>query len=293
LKRSNRLILLVGIFLAVIAFIGIFFLLQGQSPQGGTREAPQELPTVLATQDIELGATVTSAMVTTQVLPIDARQTGAYQDVSQVIGQTVRQDVISGAQITPATFSAGGTAADIARLLEPGQRAISVQVDQVTGVGTVIKPGDYVDMVVGFTGAQFPVVTVGANDEISVVAGLNSTSVKLLLEGMQVVGTQLPPPPAEQGQQTGTTEEPGTALTGQQEIVMLSVTAAQSEVIKFSQMDGNITLILRSPKDFFDEQGNKIVPAPAGTQGVTLRKLVDELTVPIPELVEAILPTQR
>ena len=76
----------------------------------------------------------------------------------------------------------------------PGLRAIAVQVDQVTGVGTVIKTGDYVDMVAGVTGDKFPVITVNpADDSVTVVSGLNSTSVKILLQGMQVLGTLLPP----------------------------------------------------------------------------------------------------
>ena len=32
---------------------------------------------------------------------------------------------------------------------------MAVQVDQISGVGTVIKTGDYVDMVIGLTAEQF------------------------------------------------------------------------------------------------------------------------------------------
>ena len=75
---------------------------------------------------------------------------------------------------------------------------MALQVDQVSGVGTVIKTGDYVDMVVGLTADKFPVITVAPGDSaITVVAGLNGTSVKLLLQGLQVMGALLPPPPAE------------------------------------------------------------------------------------------------
>ena len=66
--------------------------------------------------------------------------------------------------------------------------------DQVSGVGTIIKTGDYVDMVVGLTATAFPVTTVSPVDNsITVVTGLNGTSVKLLLQGLQVMGTLLPP----------------------------------------------------------------------------------------------------
>ena len=74
--------------------------------------------------------------------------------------------------------------------------------------------------------------------------------------------------------------------------MVLSVTAQQAEVIKFAQMQGNISLVLRSPKDFFDDNGQPVLPVPAGTTGVVLRTLTDNYGVLRPEFVEAILPEQ-
>ena len=136
-----------------------------------------------------------------------------------------------------------------------GQRAMAVQVDQVTGVGTVIKTGDYVDMVIGLTGDKFPVITVNSADNtLTVVSGINNTSVKLILQGMQVLGTLLPPPDTSSSGSSGSgsdnssgssgdnSGQPATALNGQQEIVVLAVTPQQAEVIKYSQMDSSISL---------------------------------------------------
>ena len=70
---------------------------------------------------------------------------------------------------------------------------MAVQVDQVSGVGTLTKAGDFVDMVVGFTADRFPIVTVNPDDAtITTVAGVNGTSVKALLQGVQVVGHAAP-----------------------------------------------------------------------------------------------------
>ena len=61
----------------------------------------------------------------------------------------------------------------------------------------------------------------------------------------------LPPPPAPaEGEPAPTPGDRRHALNGQQEIVILGVTAPQAEVIKFAQMDGTITLVLRSAADF-------------------------------------------
>jgi Flp pilus assembly protein CpaB len=303
LKRSNRLVLLVGVFLAVIAFVGIALLLSGQSPSttnNGQPAIPTVLPTVIATQDIPLGIAVTKDMVKVEDRNVDTeRKKTAFTSAELIIGKITRRTITTGAQLETADFETG---TGITQLDVPkGLRAISVQVDQVSGVGTVINTGDYVDLLVGFTGDKFPVVTLNPTDQsIAVVAGLNGTSVKLLLEGMQVLGRQLPPPAAAANGQdttggTGGTTNGGTptSLNGQQEIVILGVTPTQAEVIKFAQLDGSISLVLRSAKDFIDPVTKQpIIPPPSGSQGITLKKLTTDFAVPIPELVEAILPAQ-
>lgn len=294
MKRSNRLVLLVGVFLAVVAFVGIAILLGGQrgGPAPGTPVVPTVLPTVIATKDIPLGVTVLADMVKVEERKVDTeRKAGAFAGTDLVIGKVARRKITAGAQLEQADFSTTSTGCSTIDV-PPGFRAMAIQVDQVTGVGTVINTGDYVDAVIGFTGDKFPVVTINPTDDtITVVSGLNTTSVKMLVEGMQVLCRQLPPvaPPAE-GQPAPTQGE--TPLNGQQEIVMVAVTATQAEIIKFAQLDGSISLVLRSAKDFADELGNPIVPPPSGSEGITLKKLTVDFAVPIPELVEAILPAQ-
>jgi Flp pilus assembly protein CpaB len=297
LKRSNRLILLIGVFLAVVAFVGIVIILGGGSRGNPSASAsPSIVSTVIAAKDIVLGATITEDMLTTQQLPTSQRKTGAFETPSQIVGQTVRRKITAGAQLERADFTDS-----IANFQVPaGQRAFAVQVDAVSGVGTLIKTGDYVDLIVGFTNDKFPVVTINPDDDsITVVAGLNSTSVKLLLDGLQVLGTIRPPaaPSGNQGNQPqpsgGATPPPTTLNDENQELVLLSVTAQQAEVIKFAQIDGTISLVLRSPADFVDANGEPIVSLPPGTTGIILKTLVDGgYGVLRPELVEAIIPAQ-
>jgi pilus assembly protein CpaB len=297
LKRSNRLVLLVGVFLAVIAFVGIALLLSGNRTPPPEVVVPKDLPTVLAIRDIPLGVVVTADMLDVQSRPIDQRKTTAFTSKELIIGQVARRPIVTGAQLESADFDVSTTGCGTIDV-PAGLRAIAVQVDQVSGVGTIINTGDYVDLLVGFTGGKFPVVTVDPTTQtITTVAGLNDTSVKLLLEGMQVLCRQLPPPPAPaQGQAApaeGTsTQAPQTSLNGQQEIVIVGVTPTQAEVIKFAQIDGSISMVLRSRKDFVDDQNNPVIPPPSGSKGITLKKLTTDFAVPIPELVEAILPAK-
>jgi pilus assembly protein CpaB len=298
LKRSNRLVLLVGVLLAVVAFGGVIVLFNQKQPTTST--TPTELPTVYAKVNIPLGTVITNDMVEARNQNVNVRPADAFGDVGQVIGKTVRTDVASQALLTPADFQAGaGGGQDVAHLLDPGLRAIAVQVDQSTGVGTLINVGDRVDLVVGFTGAdKFPVVTIdGVTHALTTVSGINSTSVKLILQNMQVIGTLVPPTPVATTGSTGSTGQPTataptTSLTGQQELVILAVTPQQAEVIKFAQLDGQISLVLRSPKDFLDANGAPLAPPPDQTSGIILKTLIDNFGVLPPQVIVATnLPT--
>ena len=123
---------------------------------------------------------------------------------------------------------------------------MAVQVDQISGVGTVIKTGDYVDAVIGLTEEQFLSIK-GVRKPLtrrSSRSGPKGATIKVLLQGMQVLGALLPPvpPPAEEAPAASgaPTAAPGTTtLNEQQEIVILSVTAQQAEVIRYAQLEAN------------------------------------------------------
>ena len=186
-----------------------------------------------------------------------------------------------------------------------GQRAIAVRVDQISGVGTVIKTGDYVDAIVGLTEEQFLSIKASVSpDEATITApGPKGATTKVLLQGMQVLGSLLPPvaPPAEAAPAASgaPTPPPGTTtLNEQQEIVILSVTAQQAEVIRYAQLQANplltLSLILRSPDDFIDPAtGQPLTPAAAETTGVTLKILLDQYGVLPPVIEGPVLPNNR
>ena len=300
MKRSNRLVLLVGVFLAIVAFVGILLLVRTDGSQNP--EVPTTGFVVIATVDLPLSAKIGATDVTKKELELGAITPGAFADPSQVIGKIVREPVSTGGQVTATTLSGGAQGAILNIAVPAGLRAIAVQVDQVTGVGTVVKTGDYVDLIAGVTGDKFPVITVNPSDDsVTVVSGLNSTSVKVLLQGLQVLGTLLPPAAqttttggdtGDNGTGTGgNPSQPSTALNGQQQIVILAVDAQQAEVIKFAQLDTSISLVLRSPLDFADPvTGEAVSPLPTTTTGVILKTLVDTYGVIPPEVVETVTP---
>jgi len=283
LKRSNRLILLIGVFLAIVAFVGILMALQGRTAPSGPPAAPAELPTVFATRAITLGTPITADMLRVENRAIAIRDATAFGDPSLLFGKIARKDVAEGKQLTADDFATTNAPVDV--VTPPGQRAMAVQVDQVSGVGTLIRTGDYVDIVVSLTADRFPLALPGSIAPLD-PAVYNETSAKLAVQGLQVIGTLLPPPPPQA--EGGAPADGGTALTDQQEIVILSVTPQQAEVIKFAQVDGSISLVLRSPQDFRDATtGDPLVPPADETSGITLRAMVDQFGVLVPQTVDA------
>ena len=292
MKRSNRLILLIGVFLAIVAFIGIVLLLSQPQPDGNGPGTPVTKATVVvADVNIPIGTIVTDDMISQrEVNTVDAPVTRiALEGIA--IGSVARKDIFANEILLQEDFTGRRTADDIS--VPPGKRAFALQVDQITGVGTLIKPGDYVDVVIGLTSSSFPVVTVNPDDQsITVVAGLNGTSVKLLLQNLQVIATLLPPAPAPA--QGAPPADPGTALTGQQELVIVAATAEQVEILKFIQMDANVSLVLRSTADYQERDpvtDEVILPVDEITTGVILKTLIDTYGVITPQLIEFIVPT--
>lgn len=299
MKRSNRLVLLVGIFLALVAFVLILLTLQGgQTPE---EEVPATTTVVVAARDLPLGSKITASSLTTKEIAIADRPVDSYVDPSFVIGRTARASVSAGQLITSAILNGGGGAVtDIE--VPAGLVAMAILVDQERGVGTVVKPGDYVDVVVGITTAErVPVVEPDEvpNEDLQQWTGFdaakyNSTTVKTLVQGVQILGTLLPPAPTEEGaaqQPQQPTEDEGAAtLNLRSQIVIVAVTVQQAEVIKFAQMDGTISLVLRSLVDCRDATGAPAICPVVETTGITLRGLVDDYGVLPPQVVEVIQP---
>jgi Flp pilus assembly protein CpaB len=302
LKRSNRLVLLIGIFLAVVAFVLILFTLG--SPGTGENKPATTIDVVVATKDIPLGAKIAATDVTTKTIPIGEKPANGFTDTSFVIGQNARQSVSAGQLLTTDILNPSSQLTNVE--VPAGYVGVPLLVDQVTGVGTLIRAGDRVDLVMGLTGtdkvplvknltnqptgSQKPGATPLPGELAAEDLPYNSTTVKTMIEGIQVLGTLLPPPPTDQNG-NATTGGSTSLNTGQQEIVIVAATAQQAEVIKFAQMQGDVSLVLRATADCQSATG-EATPCPIiPTTGITLRVLVDDYGVLPPQVVQVIQPS--
>jgi len=271
--------LLVGVLLAVVAFGGV--LMFGSRSGSSGPSAPQNVSVVTALREIPLGTVLVPEDLGTAEWPTtDAVDT--FREPQVLVGRVVRRTVLPGNPFTSADFTSGSVnALDVTTGLAAGQRAMAVPVNSLSGVGSLIQAGDYVDVMFSVTDQpdpnKAPVVAEFRDPQGLPVTKLqdewlNNTTVKVLVQNVQVLGTILPTVGTEPSQDE---EEP-------QNIAILSVTPQQAELVRFAQLDGNLYLLLRSPEDVGTEDTD--------TTGITLRELVDRWGVLPPRVIITRIP---
>lgn len=290
MRRSSRVIILVGIILAVAAFAGVIYI-SSSGTQGGNTSGPQAAPTVkvvVAAMDIPIGTALTSAMLTVKDVQGTTPPAGTYQETGLVVDKVVRQTISKDHVFTTADFltGAGATSDSVIRGLQKGQRAQAVLVDQSSGVGTLIQPGDRVDVVLAFCLESYlaPTTPGGAPQKFPDKCQL---SVKDVIQNVEVLGI-LPPVVAQAAAGAGATETGASQSDAAKEVVILGVTAQQAEVLKYAKVNAvanngavaglEVELILRATAD-------KSSP-PDKTSGITITQLVNQYGVLPPVMPE-------
>ena len=278
MRRTSRLILLLGIFLAALTFVVIIVLFQTPGGPGGpaASQAPTDRSVVVATVDIPLGTVVTADMVQKQTMSATVALPNAFADPSQVIGQTNKQTITAGQQVTSDQFATGGGTLTV----PVGKRAFVIPVTELTGVANLVQVGDYVDVLIT---EHVTVVQKNPDNTVATVPGISdATTVKmpLILQEIQIIGTidAVAPAPA---QGAAPTPSAPPTITGQSKLLILAVTPQQAEVLLFARTTGTLDVVLRSPQD---------ATVTAVTDGVILKTLIDKYGVIPPNLIIVSVP---
>jgi Flp pilus assembly protein CpaB len=289
-NRSNRLVIFVGVLLAILAFVGIVILLN-QTGGGGTKE-PTTVKVVVAKADIKIGDPVTPDKVAERDVDPGAVLQHPLGSISQVTGQPALFAIPKDSQITQEALGIGGVA-PISRQLKPGEKAIAFQVDRVTGLDFLIQPGDHVDIVVQqlITVLQptADTVTKPANQQrFETVPGLEKVPTVKAISILQNKRVLYVSQTRVQSQtQAAASASPGTSSQAQQGqapienvIIVIAGTDQDAEVIKFAQSDvsavGALTAVLRGVQDTDLET----------TVGITIDRLVSQYGLTVPNIVK-------
>jgi len=83
----------------------------------------------------------------------------AFKDMPEVVGRMTAVDIPAGTPLVPSHFAADS----IAYLLKSGERAVGIEVDEVSSVGGFIKPGEHVDVLAYVASAEERNTRMGAS----------------------------------------------------------------------------------------------------------------------------------
>ncbi len=291
MKRSNRLVILVGVLLAVLAFVGIVILLNQTS--GPAQEQTAKANVLVAKADIAIGTAVTPDMVAVKQVDLGAVQGTAIKDPSQVGGRTALVAIPKDAQVSQEAFGGGvNPTVNISAQLKPGEKAVTLQLDRTTGIDFLVKPGDIIDVVLSqdVQVLQPSADSTAQNPRFEAVNGLtNARTVKTVLQQKRVLyvsqsrATQQAPSPSPGAEGAPAAQQQFTETV----IIVFAGTDQDAELVKFAQRDvseqGALTVTIRATADKADE----------ATTGLTIDSLVKNFGLPIPGIVQQVGPKSR
>lgn len=102
---------------------------------------------VIATEDILANTPIEENQVKIGKIPQKWLQPGALSDLKAVVGQVATVPILKNEQIRGTQLSSYGRGTGLAFKVPRGKRAVTIAINDVTGVAGLIQPGNYVDIV--------------------------------------------------------------------------------------------------------------------------------------------------
>ncbi|HNP84972.1 MAG: Flp pilus assembly protein CpaB [Chloroflexi bacterium SZAS-1] len=318
MRRGGRLFLLLGLLIIIIGALAYFAL--AQQPLANQQLTPQ--PTqevkrkiVVARIDIPNNTLITDTVTLLTTIDIPETEFAAasgqyFTSPEELLYKQTLRTVAFNERIRKADVTEPGLSIQIptAQPNQPRVKAITFQVNNLSGVADQIRPGDFVDVLSSFI-IKRTYLRPGVGDQGQITIKeepFSGQTTKTLLQNVQVLQIRKPAPapegtptpggaaPANAGPpQTDANGQPvaagdnGTAANGQEAnasnantfqpgswLVILAVSDQQAEILKFAIEQGTgITLVLRGGGDSAIEN----------TTGATLDLLVSRYGLPLPQ----------
>ena len=314
MKRSNRLLILLGLLIAIgggalaVAIAG-----SGGGGGGGSNPAASATPTpgpqvqvVVASTGISAGTIIDKTMVKTtskSISDLTGLGGNTFSSVNDVIGRVAGTNIVKDQiLVTGADLLTPGSAIDgksLSGAIDKGFVGISMELDQTNGVGTLIVPGDRVDMILTTYVTQ---LSISAKDSLGtqISTGGAALTSKLVLQNCKIISTLLPPTTtsgtvpatAAPGSSAAVAAYPSSAtvqFNDRHMIAIVEVTPEQAELIRWAQrteqaspqMYIDMAFVLRSSQDDATDpmSSNPFTQIP----GITLSEIISKYGVIAPD----------
>jgi pilus assembly protein CpaB len=173
---------------------------------------------IVAERDLTMGTRLQLDMLQTLDWPKAAAIQGPLTSLDQAVGRVIRTPLLRGEPLLQSKLAPMGEKGGLSSVLAPGQRAVTVKVNEIMGVAGFALPGNYVDVMVNTPD--------GENQPVS----------KIVIERIQVLAV---------AQDVSTNESKPRVVNA----VTLQVSPQQAEQIDLARSVGTLSLVLRSHSD--------------------------------------------
>jgi pilus assembly protein CpaB len=229
-----KFIILIAILASALATFGLYKVLQQQSKRNAAPKIVTQ-KVVVANCDLQMGRKIETTDLKTSDWPVGIVPLGSYANASELIGRVMKTESKAGEAVIESKLSPKGSEGGFSSIIPQGMRALTVSVNNSSGVGGFILPNTRVDVLV----------------TVSSPAQKGESTTKIILEDIKVLAVD----------QTFERKEDDPVIV---QTVTLLVTPEDAEKLVLASTEGKLQLSLRNTSD-------RSVRA---TSGVQLKELV-------------------
>jgi pilus assembly protein CpaB len=149
-RISPMLLLVVAIFFGGVAAYMASGWLKARASKANqiALQKVQMTPVLVAAKDIVPGSVLDATLVKVVDWPRDSQIAGAMSDTERISGRVVRYPLVVGEVILEGKLAPQGTPGGLAGVIQNDKRAVTVKVDEASGVAGFVMPGNHVDVMV-------------------------------------------------------------------------------------------------------------------------------------------------
>lgn len=241
MKFDKRLII-ISVVLALLTTISIYFYIDNFKKQ---YDKSSYIEIYVAKEDISMRTKIFEDMLE----PVKVRNENvlgnAVKDKTQVVGKYTVEKIFKGEQILTSRL------ADLERTyfsysIPENKRAMTVQVDSVAGVDHMIRPGDYVDIIV-FIGGE--TVTQVNNFEVTYDDAARNVFQNILVLAVN----------RQQGFEQVSTDKEKSQAESKTRNITIALDTIDAERLVLAKEKGTIHLALRNPQDQTVQTTNGVI----------------------------------
>lgn len=215
-KRIN-LILVAALLFGLVAAWGTYQYLRHM--ENTYRASGQFIPVAVAKVNIPARQVISRQMVEFTQMPSNYANPASLGRPEEVVGKIARSDIYTGEQVLKNNIASPNDPAEgLAMTVEPGRRAMTVAINDITGVAGLLRPGDQVDIL-----GTLPVG--------------NQTITSLIVQNIRILAVNK------------STSESSDSKPGQTGTLTLSLSPGEAQQLTLAAEKGNIRVLLRTPAD--------------------------------------------